>query len=160
PRVPRGNRERAADEGVFEPDAVLEDQRDQTERERQIETRIAAGNSRADRAEVAFEEQRVGIPVEMQLRLVVSGAERRAGEMAVAIERAEESVDAFGRGEFQIDVEVQSSGGDAGFGRAKIIVSHGISPVAADEELRDHEIFFAEKLRRGLERSLAIELAS
>lgn len=65
PRVARRYREGHAGESVLHPHAVLEQQRNQADGEGQIESRVLAAESRADRAEVAFEKERVGIGVEV-----------------------------------------------------------------------------------------------
>ena len=141
PRIARGNRERAAAESVLEPDAILKKERNEADDERQIKLRFIFGQSRRDRAGIAFKKQRVGVAVEMQPGLVPVGGEGGAGEVAVFVERTKEGVDAFSGGEAQVHVEIQARGGDAEFVRARVVVGDGAAPVAADKQIGEDKIF-------------------
>ena len=96
----------------------------------------------------------------MQPGLVPVGGEGGAGEVAVFVERTKEGVDAFSGGEAQVHVEIQARGGDAEFVRARVVVGDGAAPVAADKQIGEDEIFFAEPVVAGLKRALPVKLAA
>ena len=64
-RVPRGEGYRAAEDGIVRPDAVLQEQREETDSEGQVEPGFRAGETGIDGAEVTFEEQRLRVEVEL-----------------------------------------------------------------------------------------------
>ncbi len=101
PRVPRGKRHRAAEDRVVRPDPVLQEQREETDSEGQVEPGFRTGEAGIDGAEVTLEEQRLRVEVELFVEpaVAVAAAELVAGEFVVLLKRREEGVDAFGAGE-------------------------------------------------------------
>ena len=66
----------AADERIVRPDAVLEQDRHQTEADRQVDGRIFVGEARINRTQIAFEEHGFEIHVEERFALVAVVAKK------------------------------------------------------------------------------------
>ena len=81
-RVLRGEGHRAAEDRVVRPDPVLQEQREETDSEGQVETGFLTGETGIDGAEVTLEEQRLRVEVELvvELLIAVAAAELVAGE--------------------------------------------------------------------------------
>ncbi len=142
-RVLRGQAHRAAEDGVVGPDAVLQEQREETDGEGQVETGFLAGEAGIEGADVTLEEQRLRVEVELVVELLIAAAaaELEAGEfIVVLLKRREEGVDAFGAGDLEVDVEVQP-GRDLGDVLAVVVVvGDRRPPVAVDGEAREQRI--------------------
>ena len=108
-RVLRGEADRAAEDRVVRPDPVLQEQREETDSEGQVETGVPAGEAGIDGADVTLEEQRLRVEVELtvELPVAVAAAELEAGEFVVLLKRREEGVYSFGAGDLEVDVDVQ-----------------------------------------------------
>ena len=99
PRVLRGEAHRAAEDRVVRPDPVLQEQREETDREGQVETGLLTGETGIEGAEVTLEEQRLRVEVELivELLIAVAAAELVAGEFCIVLlKRCEEGVYSFG----------------------------------------------------------------
>ena len=141
-RVLCGEAHRAAEDRIVRPDPVLQEQREETDREGQVETGFPTGETGIDGAEVTLEKQRLRIEVELiaELPIAVSAAELEAGELLILLNRREEGVYAFGAGDLEVDVEVQP-GRDLGNILAVVaVVGDRRPPVAVDGEAREQRI--------------------
>ena len=109
PRVLRGEAHRAAEDRVVRPDPVLQEQREETDGEGQVETGVPTGETGIDGAEVTLEEQRLRVEVELFVEppIAVAAAELEAGEFCIVLKRREEGVYSFGAGDLEVDVDVQ-----------------------------------------------------
>ena len=89
-RVLRGEAHRAAEDRVVRPDPVLQEQREETDSEGQVETGFLTGETGIDGAEVTLEEQRLRVEVELigELPIAVAAAELVAGEFCCSSEAA------------------------------------------------------------------------
>ena len=85
PRVLRGQAHRAAENRVVRPDPVLQEQREETDGEGQVEAGFPAGEAGIDGADITLEEQRLRVEVELDVELpvAVAAAELEAGEFAL-----------------------------------------------------------------------------
>ena len=85
-RVLRGEGHRAAEDRVVRPDPVLQEQREETDSEGQVETGFLTGETGIEGAEVTLEEQRLRVGVELggELVIAVAAAELEAGEFALS----------------------------------------------------------------------------
>ena len=94
-RVFRGEAHRAAEDRVVRPDPVLQEQREETDSEGQVETGFPTGEPGIEGAEVTLEKQRLRFEVELivELLIAVAAAELEAGEFVVVLlKRREEGV--------------------------------------------------------------------
>ena len=140
------NAHSGTEDRVVRPDPVLQEQREQADRERQVEAGLFAGKSGKEGAEVTFEEQRLRVEIEfaVELAIAVAAAEFEAGEFVVLLERCEEGVDALGAGEFEVDVEIQPGSDLPDIPPLVAVVGNGRAPVAVDRETRQQWIQLAE----------------
>ena len=84
-RVLRGEGHRAAEDRVVCPDPVLQEQREETDSEGQVETGFLTGETGIEGAEVTLEKQRLRVGVELivELLIAVAAAELEAGEFYI-----------------------------------------------------------------------------
>ena len=118
------------------PDAVLQEEREEADREGKVVALFLTGEAGHDRAEVALEKQRLGgqILLEVQLPVTVRAAEFVARELVVVLNGREERMDALRARDLEIDVEVQA-GRDLGDILAVVaVVGDRRAPVAVDGE--------------------------
>ena len=89
-RVLRGKAHRAAEDRVVRPDPVLQEQREETDSEGQVETGFLTGEPGIEGAEVTLEKQRLRFEVELvvELLIAVAAAELEAGEFCCSPEAA------------------------------------------------------------------------
>src|SRR5262249_25846687 len=105
----RGEAHRTAEHRVICPDPVLQEEREETYRERHVETGGATGKTGIDGAEGTLEAQilRVEVELTVELAIAIATAELIAGEGIVLLDRGEEGVYSLGASDLEVDVEVQ-----------------------------------------------------
>ena len=137
-RILRGEAHRAAEDRIVRPDPVLEEQREETDREGQVETGLCTGETGINGAEVTLEEQRLRVGIELiaELFIAVAAAELVAGEFIILLNRREKRVYSFGAGDLEVDVEVQPGGDLGNILAVVVVVGNRRPPVAVDGEAR------------------------
>src|SRR4029453_13675436 len=137
-RVPRRERHRAAENRVVRPDSVLEEQREETDCEKKVETGVLARNAGIDRAGVTLEKQRLRVGVELIVEqlICVAAGELEAGVYIVVLNRREEGMYSFSAGELQVDVDVQPGRDLGNIFAVIVVVGDRRPPVAVDGEPR------------------------
>ena len=146
-RVLRGEAHRAAEDRVVRPDAVLQEQREETDGEGQVETGFLTGETGIDGADVTLEEQRLRVEVELidELPIAAAAAELVAGEFCIVLKRREEGVYSFGAGDLEVDVDVQPGRDLGNIIAVVLVVGDRRPPVAVDGEARDQRILFTQE---------------
>src|SRR5262245_20543686 len=146
-RVLRGEAHRTAEDRVVCPDPVLQEQREETYRERHVETGGTTGEAGIDGAEVTLEEQRLRVEVELtvELAIAIATAELIAGEGIVLLNRGEEGVDSLGAGDLEVDVDVQSGRDLRNILAVVAVVGNRRPPVTVDGKTREQRIQITEQ---------------
>ena len=128
----------AAEDRVVRPDPVLQEQREETDSEGQVETGFLTGETGIEGAEVTLEKQRRRVPVELSREqlIAVTAAELEAGVYIVVLNRREEGVYTFSGGYFEVDVDVQPGRDLGNILAVVVVVGDRRPPVAVDGEAR------------------------
>ena len=137
-RVLRREGHRTAEDRVVRPDPVLQEQREETDSEGQVETGFLTGETGIEGAEIPLEKQRrrVGVELSGELVIAVAPAELEAGVYIVVLNRREEGVYSFSAGDLQVDVDVQPGRDLGNIFAVVVVVGDRRPPVAVDGEAR------------------------
>ncbi|MBK6658770.1 MAG: hypothetical protein IPG43_11730 [Proteobacteria bacterium] len=143
-------RDGAAEDGVVHPDAVLQHHGRQANGDRNIVQVVFVSDAGRDLAQIAFEEQRLGRGIEQDLviaeavALVAAEFDARHAADLVAVQRAQEGVNALGGGEAQIDIEIEARRHVGGVDLAVVVVGGAEAEIAVDQQLRPRRVLVAE----------------
>jgi hypothetical protein len=105
------------------------------------------GEARIDLADIAFEEERLRHRVPFRDAILLAGAgEFEASARTAAIERAEEGVDPLGRGQTQVEIEVEAGGDHRLLIVAVVVEGDDVAPIAEGEKAGKERVLLADHI--------------
>ena len=108
------------------------------------------GNTRRDLTEVAFEEQALGRGIEQDLviaklvALIAAEFDARHAANLGAVERTQKHMDALGRGQPQIEVEIEPRREVGGVDLTVVVIGRTKAQIAIGQQLRARRVLVAE----------------
>ena len=153
--VQRRNRDCTPHDGILHPDAVLEKERRESQRNRDIVAVVAIGKAGDDLTEIAFEKRGFRLCIEQdlvvaeQIALIAAEFDARHAAFFHPIERTQEHMKSFSGGEPEIYVQVQTDRHLGGIDCAVVIVGGAEAEIAEHQQLRPDRVFRAEQVDAG-----------